>query len=108
MRLRLDNVGHRWNFWLSCLKLNFFLVSVFYTVSPELANGIAKAIGWNQPIEPLEVKSSAQAIAFRHNIGVSADSLFWVLAFRDNLCDFVTCIFVVLNGWMLLWFFKFV
>jgi len=51
------------------------LVSVFYTVSPELANGIAKAIGWNQPIEPLEVKSSAQAIAFRHNIGVSADRL---------------------------------
>jgi len=53
----------------------FFLVSVFYTVHEDLGNGIAQAIGWNQPISPLKVKSAVEALAFRHNIGAQAASL---------------------------------
>lgn len=50
--------------------LQFFLVSIWAAVDQGLSDRIAAAIG-HPPVKPLQVKSAAEALNFRHNIGAA-------------------------------------
>lgn len=52
------------------LLLTYCKVSVYAAVDQGLSDRIAKAIG-HAPVKPLKVKSAAEAVRYRHNMGLS-------------------------------------
>lgn len=55
---------------LSMLTLSFVLVAIYAAVDQDLSDRIAKAIG-HPSVKPLQVKSAAEVLKFRTNIGVA-------------------------------------